>query len=524
MRRRHVHRAAGEWWLRRVRAIHRPARSDRGATALEYVGAVIVAVAIVLALIGTGVAGSIGERFRCSISSLWGGGGSCSSGGDGSGTQATDADFEPPLCTISTVSDKAGSEVKVGFLKWGNEYGFQDQTHQANYDVNGDGKVDGNDKLIYTTFTDSTKVGGTYGWGGKIGKLGKGSVDLGAGIKVNNGDTWVFKSKEEAAEFRDDLEKLKVYETQRKYGGESNAGAGLLAIFGKGPLVEEEKLRNRIEGKLKDRHISYGSIGLYGEADGGLGINPGDDRIASAGVDGSITINSDVVYTVDDYRGTKSQTYTMKGSGVWGSKLGAGGFETGDHNTLDRTATITVTRDQKTGELVRIDYTQTTETASGVSNGVGGHNGKEGKNEKSGSAGDVDNSGGSDIEVHTNTLTFPKGKDGDADRAIAQRWLDGDGNGGSQLIKNLFTNYAPTKRPGADDPFGQLMFDKGKSSKTTYDGMADAHEYGFELNLGLSIGASVSLEKKKETLKNAEFLGAPRDGKRSYTPYSYCAK
>ncbi|WP_245766976.1 Flp family type IVb pilin [Streptomyces colonosanans] len=509
------------WWLDRTTT----ARSDRGATALEYVGAVIVAVSIVLALIATGVSGSIGERFRCSISSLWGGGG-CSSGGDGSDTQATNADFEPPLCTISTVSDKAGSEFKLGWFKWGSEYGFKEQTHQANYDVNGDGKVDSSDQLIYTTFTDSQSIGATGGFGGKIGKLGKGEVELGGGIKVNNGDTWVFKSKEEAAAFRDDLEKLKMYEMRRTGpgGGEASMGDGFLALFGKGPLVEEDKLRKRIEGKLKDRHISYGSVGVYGNVDGGLSVDAGDDRVVSAGIGGNASINGDVIWTKDDFRGTKSFTYSVKGSGVWGSKASAGGFEHGEHQTADRTATITVTRDQKTGELVRIDFTQTTETASGVSNGVGGGNGKEGKDGKSGSAGDVDNSGGSDIKVYTNTLSFPKGQEGDADRAIAQKWLDGNGNGGSEVFSYMLNNNAPTSRPGADNPFGQLLFDKGKSSKTAYDGDADAHEYGFELNLGLSIGASISLEKKSETLKNAEFLGAPRNGKRDYVPYSYCAK
>ncbi|MEV5984521.1 Ig-like domain-containing protein [Streptomyces sp. NPDC052051] len=504
--------------------MRRPGGSERGATTLEYVGAVIVAVAIVLALIGTGVAGSIGERFRCSISSLWGGG-SCSSGGTESSPPTSNADYEPPLCTISTISDKAGSEFKLGFFKWGSEYGFKEQAHQANYDVNGDGKVDGGDQLIYTTFTDSASIGAAGGFGGKIGKLGKGEVELGGGIKVNNGDTWVFKSKEEAAAFRDDLEKLKMYETRRTSpgAGEASMGDGILALFGKGPLVEEEKLRKRIEGKLKDRHISYGSVGVYGDVDGGLSINAGDERVVSAGVNGSASINGDVVWTKDDFNGTKSYTYSVKASGVLGAEASAGGFETGDHAMGDRTATITVTRDQKTGELVRIDFTQTTETATGVSSGYKGGNGKDGKDAKNGGAGDTDNSGGSDIKVYTNTLTFPKGQDGAADRAVAQQWLDGNGDG-SAVFSYLLSNNAPTQRPGADDPFGQLLFDQGKSSKTSYDGDSDAHEYGFELNLGLSVGASISLEKKSETLKNAEFLGAPRNGKRDYTPYSYCAK
>jgi hypothetical protein len=298
---------------------------------VEYLGAVVVVVALVLALVAAGLPGFVSDRFRCTFASVLGGGGNCSPGNGPTDKPLSDADYEPPLCTISTVTDKAGSKAKLGFFEWGTEYGFQDQLHQANYDVNGDGKVDGGDQLTYTTFTDSASIGATGGFGGKIGKLGKGSVDLGGGIKVNNGDTWVFKSKEEAESFRDDLEKLKTYETRRTSpgGAEASVGDGILALFGKGPLVEEDKLRDRIEDKLKDRHISYGSIGAYGNVDGGLSVNAGDDRVVSAGINGHAQISGDVVFTKDDYRGTKSYTYTVKGEGEWGSNASAGGFQKG---------------------------------------------------------------------------------------------------------------------------------------------------------------------------------------------------
>ncbi|MGW3558513.1 hypothetical protein ACWDNT_14260 [Streptomyces sp. NPDC000963] len=502
----------------------RRGRTDRGAGALEYVGAVVIAVALLLALAATGVAGTLGERFACAIASLWGGG--CAPGRGSGGTAARDADYEPPLCTTSTVTDKAGAKVKVGWFEWGNEYGFQDQVHRANYDVNGDGRVDGGDQLIHTTFTDSASIGATGGFGGKIGTLGKGSVDLGGGIRVNNGDTWVFESRAEADAFRGDLEKLRTYEIRRASpgGAEASMGDGILALFGRGPLVEEDRLRERIEGRLGDRHISYGSVGVHGSVEGGLSVHPGDDRIVAAGIEGSAKINADVILTKDDYRGTKSYTYSVKAEGQWGSRLGAGGFDTGDHAQAARSATVTVTRDQKTGELLRIDFTQTTESDDvGTSDGAGGHNGKEGKDGRGGRAGAVDNSGKSRTEVFTNTVAFPEGPDGDADRAVAQKWLDGNGDGGA-VFSYLLNNHAPTTRPGADDPFGQLLFDRGRSSRTGYGVMADAHEYGFELNLGLSLGASVELSNKAQTLENARFLGAPRNGKREYVPYSYCAR
>lgn len=122
----------------------------------------------------------------------------------------------------------------------------------------------------------------------------------------------------------------------------------------------------------------------------------------------------------------------------------------------------------------------------------------------------------------TNSVVLKPGPEGDADRQIAQEWLNGNGKYGMPF-SYMFNDNAPTSRPGADDPFGQLLFDNGLSSRTTYTGQTEAAEYGFELNLGLSVGFSVSTEKKEEMLNDAEFLGAPNGGSRSYVPYSYCA-
>ncbi|MFD5750197.1 hypothetical protein [Streptomyces sp. NPDC127033] len=504
-------------------------RSDGGATAMEYLGAIIVVVALVLGVSAAGIGGSIGDRIRCAIPALGGGGGgggACASGGDGTDDKPlADKDFEPPLCTISTISDTAGGKAKLGWFEWGQDYGFQDKTMRANYDVNEDGKVDDKDQLIYTTFTDSASAGVTGGFGGKMGKLGTGSVDLGAGVKVSNGDTWVFKSRDEAESFREDLEKLKMYEIRRKSpgGAEASAGDSLLYLFGKGALKDEENIRNRVEDKLKDRHISQASIGVYGKAGGELSLNADAEGTLSGKLGADVKISGDALVTKDDFRGTKSFTYSVKADGTIGAGVDAGGAKKGKHLTGERSATVTVTRDQETGELLRIDFTQTTETFSGQTGGVGGDNGKDGKDKRGGKGKNTDNSGGSDIGVVTNTIAFEKGEKGNADRAVGQAWLDGNGDHTAPFAYLLDTN-APTTRPGADDPFGRLLFDKGKSSRTSYDGMSDAQEYGFELNLGISIGASISMENKSETLKDAEFLGAPRDGKRDYVPYSYCAK
>ncbi len=93
---------------------------DGGATATEYLGVVVLVVTLVGAMAMAGVGGQIGERIRCAISALAGGGGSCTTGGGTPEAQPrTDADYEPKMCRVSSVSDKAGGKVKISWFEWG---------------------------------------------------------------------------------------------------------------------------------------------------------------------------------------------------------------------------------------------------------------------------------------------------------------------------------------------------------------------------------------------------------------------
>ncbi|MFJ7155508.1 hypothetical protein ACIQUQ_11270 [Streptomyces sp. NPDC101118] len=501
---------------------------DRGATAMEYLGSVLLVGALVLGIGAAGIGGSLTTRLLCAVGALGGGTGGCAGGGNqAGGPPLTDADFEPPLCQLSSVTDKAGSKAKVLFFEWGQEYGFQQQVFQAKEDVNGDGVIDGKDQYVFVTFTDaaSAALKKDFKPGMKVGRFGADKVELGAGIKVTNGDTWVFRSPEEAARFRDDLEKLKMYETMRKSpgGADASLGNGILAIFGKGPLAEEERIRKRVEEKLGDRHIGYGKVGLELSAGAGLKLSAADEKKLSATLGGNFKFSPEATWTDNDFKGTKSYTYTA--ALEYGTKVGyeAGGLSGEAGATTVRTGALTVTYDKKTGELIRIDMTQTIEEG-GTKDGVkgGGDNGKKDDDKRGGSAGVKGTNNTTGIQVITNSISFEPGPKGAADRALAQAWLDGRGDNAAPFLY-LFGDRAPTTRPGPDDPFGQLLFDKGRSSRTRYTGTTDAAEYGFELNLGLSLGFSVNTEKKEEVLNEAEFLGAPRNGTRGYVPYSYCA-
>ncbi|MFS0693982.1 hypothetical protein [Streptomyces nitrosporeus] len=492
---------------------------DRGATATEYLGVVLLVVALVGALAMAGVGGRIGERIRCAVSALTGGGGSCATGGGDSAAPKTDAEYEPAMCQVSSLTDTAGGKVKIGWFEWGEEYGFQQKVAQAATDVNGDGEVDENDKLVYMTFTDAASAGATASTPGvKLGKLGKADIDVGGGIKITNGDTWVFGSEAEAERLRDDIEEMKMWETSMThsggYGGNWYAG------------MKWGEKQDEIEKKIGDKKISYSTIGLNVYADGGLSVKDGDDSELGAKLGGRATFSPEVTITHDGVNGNESYTYTAKLEleGKAGGNAGpVSGSVSGKHH---RTGTITVTRDQRTGKLVQINMTQTVE--SGSASGkieIGGDNGGKGDDKRGGKGNVTDSSGDSGIEIQTDSIVFGKETDPETEamRAVAEQWLDGSGDDTAPFAY-LFGDRSPQERPAGDDPFEQLMFDDGLSSTMRYDGVTDAQNFGFEISLGMSLGFSVSGSHKEETLTDARFLGAPQGDRRTYLPYSYCAR
>ncbi|MFF0060416.1 hypothetical protein ACFYRC_02510 [Streptomyces sp. NPDC005279] len=293
---------------------------DRGATATEYVGLVLVVAVITGALGVTGVGTRMAEKLRRLVSFA----GPCGAGGRPEAEPKTDADYEPPLCQISSITDQAGAKAKILFIEWGEGYGFQQQTFKASTDVNGDGAVDDRDQLVMTTFTDAASVAARKDWkpGAKVGKFGADKVELGAGIKVTNGDTWVFDSETDAAAFRADLGSLTTYELTNRHANSQGGGlgTGILYFFGKGLLAEEEKLRKRIEEKLGNRHISYGKVALDASAAGGLRLSAGDEKRLGATLGRSFRFTPEATWTDNEFYGTKSYTYSA--SIEYGSKAG----------------------------------------------------------------------------------------------------------------------------------------------------------------------------------------------------------
>jgi hypothetical protein len=507
---------------------HRLLRNDRGDTAADYLGVVIVAVSILSALLATNVGQSIADTFRtkvCQVVSA----GSCGQGTSAQNPPAAPFDYEPPYCTLSAASNRTGDQIDMGIFSYGNDFDVQEHDFKYRRDVNHDGKVDDKDKVIFLTFSSTDKAGlqKDFAPGVKVGKMGS-QIDLGGGIKVGDGDTWAFESPEEARKFRSDIETIESYQQQQQMpgAGDTSLGNAILNLFGTGPLHDEQQAEDRVKKALGDnRRITFGKVGLDASAAGGLQLSPEDEKELSMKLGGQFSFSPEAIWTDNRFYNTNEYTYRtyMKYGVDAAGHLGP--LTAGSSAFTTRTVDVTIGRDKTTGKLEYILTTQIVENGRGAKARVsaGGDNGKSGADQRGGkgNVGQSDNRYG--IQAVTNIMNFDLGPSGDKDRAIAQKWLDGSGDKAAPFV-DLFGNPAPTQRPGNDDPFGQLMFDKGYSSKIMYTGKKDATDYGLELNLGLSLGFSVNQESETQTLDNAQFLGAPHGEHRSYVPYSRCAQ
>jgi hypothetical protein len=111
-----------------------------------------------------------------------------------------DEDFKPAQCKIREDTEKGGSEVKLGWFKIGQEFGFVRQEFS--------------DGTVRLTLVDSASIGAVGGGKDKlfdIGKLGddaKGatSVEVSGGLKFGYGSTWQFDNAAQAEEFREEIE------------------------------------------------------------------------------------------------------------------------------------------------------------------------------------------------------------------------------------------------------------------------------------------------------------------------------
>ncbi|MFD7442523.1 hypothetical protein [Streptomyces sp. NPDC059909] len=495
---------------------------DSGATAMEYLGTVLVVVAVIGGMAATGVGGRIAERLKAQICRLTGG--SCEVTTEADGKPLTDADFEPGLCNTRNISGTAGHEVKLGWFKLGNEYGFQKQDFKKRV-IGKDGKP--KDVPRYRiTFSEAGKLGASWKpkFGMEAGKFDEKpyEVELEGGFKMTSGDTFEFDSAKERDAFLEKLDSRAGAKAQMQYGRDFASVQGA-----KRYMELDEEINKTVKGKK----ISYGTAAAEGTANGNLELSSGESDDLSTKLGGKIKASPSVTLTRDTINGIEGTTYTFELEGGGDVDLSGGGSGAKSGISGKRSATVTVNRDiNHPDKLLSI---VTTQTVQGKGSGkVSRDKSKEGKTENEDGKKDKGKVSGNvsadatQTETVTNIVRFQDGKDGmEHDRKIAENWLSGNGQGKTEPFTTLFGDTAPTKAPKPGDNFENLMFNKGRSSRTTYTGVTNSAEFGFEVNLAAAaVGYKATFSKETQQIGEAEFLGAPREGKREYVPFSLCAQ
>ncbi|WP_328894380.1 hypothetical protein [Streptomyces sp. NBC_00236] len=512
--------------------------SDRGATAFEYLGTILVVVALIGGMAAAGLGGKITDRIQCLVSSIGGGSAGCGGGKEGEASGDPNAEFEPLTCATVTKSGTQGGKFGVSFetlgIEFGGEFGFEETTTKAKTDVNKDGKIDDNDEQVSLTFTDAGSVKGTEKPKAriKIGDVGKDKVEIGAGLTVTTGDTWVFDSQEEADQFRKDLEEYKKLSRLNKLSNLSPIVGGSTEIaswFGKGPKAKESRLKDNIEDRLGNKHITTQKISLEVAAQAGFQFGAGMNAPDTTNPDGTTTPapkpgatveagvkisgSHEVTLTQNHINNTDAYTYQAKATGGAYAKGEAGPVKAGAEAAGSAAGAITVTVDSKTGKVKSITMTRTLEGKAEANAGLKGDvNGNK-------------KGGGTTTQVITTTVPLDDKNmtQAESDAIKAQMF---SGQGMNSAFNYLFTGTpVPTKDPGAGDPFGHYAFNHGQVSKQEYDGSSSSEEIGLDINLEIAgINGAYTTSESEKSLTKAEFLGAPSGGQRSFFPYSYCAK
>lgn len=511
-----------------------PPWNDSGQTAVDYVGMTVVVVAVMVAVATTDVGGTIAGSIRTKICQAIGGS-NCGqlSSADAEGASDPDYDFRPKLCSKSSVATEEGAEAKAFSFKVGGKYSMKREVFMddTGYHLKGE-KSDG--KRYQFTVENGATAGVEAGGKVKIGGKKMDLVDLGAGVEVKNGDTFVFTNKKDADDFQEKVKSL-------HNSPPAAAAKGFLKFIG-GPDLDKDE-RDAVAKEIKDHRITHEEKSLEGHA--GLGLEAEGEN-SSYGLGGDVKMGGTAQMThnnfVDPPVVSEARGFELgaKGKANWGRNHGNG--QKGEAG-ISVTGTVTQTRYTKgpdRGKLARIDVTEViTKSGKGgntFEKGVEGSNGKRkagrGKHRKPGS---VTGSGGgqngmAEVQTKTTTLAFPTHDKITPQQEQARKQVMASLNGekkdpqGRSLLSVMFDGI-PGKSPDkAKDPYGKLLYDQGIASKTVHEGKSDEHESGFEAKVGVSFGYSASNSRDEQKVKSAEFMGAPegRNGDRRYKPLSKC--
>ncbi|WP_141922198.1 hypothetical protein [Haloactinospora alba] len=368
-----------------------------------------------------------------------------------------------------------------------------------------------NDDSVRFTAIDQSALGGGVGIGVDA---GGGPVQLeaeaGADAEYSNPQSasWDFDSTAEADKFEERIrEKAKEDVSKFDFDNFESWADG-------GDLPEPDSVRSEHQvdiGAHGDAGLSIGNSGRgqnnsgnnNGSNDSGNGQDSGnsdnsggDDNSGSSGqqdgetgdwqvnfdpgVDAAVGISGSMA-TETHADGSESSIYNLGGEASVGADWAV------DEVTASkgRQGAMKVTRDED-GNITDITITQTTKSGTG------------------------------DTEIITTQLPI----EGEEQRQIAEEWL-GAAPGGKAL-PITWDDMAPDELPEGADPFQELLFNEGNSSKATYDQSVTQEEIGLQVKLGVSLGYTYTSHSEDTEIKDAEYLGSPSEGEREYISYDDC--
>ncbi|WP_418958338.1 hypothetical protein [Streptomyces tritici] len=518
-------------------------------------GVVVVAAAVVTGLLATNVGGDLAATFQAQICRAMGGSNCDIVSISAKGPNSLDRDkaYRPALCNTKNEQSDSGQELKVAVVKLGSKFTMKREEFTDTSEKLPDGSP-GTGKRIMITVQGSGEAGLETGLKGKLGSNKAKVLELGAGVEVKDGDTWVFSDPKEADEFQKRVKDLQD-------SAPKELGKGFLRVFGV-DLDKDE--RKNFSKDYKDNHITTEETKVKGKAELGL---EGERKNAAYGISGAVDasgmkrtqvnnwLNPPVVSTTRDFE------VSAKGKAGWGSKPLGGKLKGEAGGTFNGSITVTrYTDGPNKGKLARIDVVKTVTKEGSLATtidqskeakpGTGKH--RKGKHRKDadpkGTVKGGNKDGLKEVETTTTTLAFPPETEITPEQREQREMVEkaiGEGNNDivgdsegkpnvdGQTLTGMMTDTPPATSPdkpgtplsASKNPYARLLHDSAISTKTTHLVDVDSTEGGFELKAGLSLGYTTKQESETAKLQKAEFMGAPAgaQGTRSFMPIEACS-
>ncbi|GAA2635082.1 hypothetical protein [Streptomyces axinellae] len=311
-------------------------------------------------------------------------------------------------------------------------------------------------------------------------------LTLSGTVKLEIGDTWVFRSKADADRLQDDIHQAFLLRQQEMAPDMNPMGVA---------TAELEKVLDRIG----EPQIRMGMLGTEGNFELKAGRFTNGLKLDS-------TVST-ITSTVDPLRPTVTTSYDFKveNTGAFGT---AGKFE-GVHVTG---GVVQVTRDKNNPDpdtnILSVRVIQSVEDKLGAGFEADG---------KAASA----SAKAAATHTHVVTLNVPIGNSA-PDQAAAREWLAGPQGDAPALASPLGTPAVPAAPPPPDaDAFTRMAHERGQVSDIQYAGSTADLKLGGKLKLGgVKFGFEAAAGNKEEHVTGRRYLSAPDPvtGERHFVP------